>query len=66
VQHAVDLDRGDRGTLDGRQQNTAKRVTDRGAEAALERLRVEPSEPVSEGVALEFEPLGTLENLSRA
>ena len=36
------------------------RVADRRAEAALERLRVEPAEPIREGLALELEPLGTL------
>jgi hypothetical protein len=33
---------------------------DRRAEAALERLRVEPTEPIGERFALELEPLGTL------
>ena len=38
VQHAVDLDRGDRGALQRRQQHAAQRVAERHAEAALERL----------------------------
>ena len=38
VQHAVDMDRGDRRALQRRQQNAAQRVAERQAEAALERL----------------------------
>jgi hypothetical protein len=60
VQHAVDLHRGDRRSLDGRQQHAPKRVADGRAEAAFKRLGVEPPEPVGEGVALEVETLGTL------
>ena len=60
VQHAVDLDRGDRRAFDRREQHAPQRVADRRAEAALERLRVEPAEPIGEGLALEFEPLGPL------
>ena len=36
------------------------RVADGRAESALERLRVEPSEPVGERLAFELEPLGSL------
>src|SRR4029079_17520663 len=60
VQHAVDLHRRDRGALDRGEQHPPQRVTDRRAEAALERLRVKAPEPVGEGLALEFEPLGPL------
>ena len=60
MQHAVDLHRGDRRALDRGQQHAPQRVADRRAEAALERLRVEPAEPVREGLALELEPLGSL------
>ena len=60
VEHAVDLDRGDRGAFDRREQHAAKGVADRRAEAALERLRIEPAEPVSERFALEIEALGAL------
>ena len=60
VQHAVDLDRGDRRAFNRRQQDAAQRVADGGAEAALERLRVEPAEPIGERLALELEPLGSL------
>ena len=60
VQHAVDLHRRDRRPFDRGEQHAAQRVTDRRAEAALERLRVEAPEPVGEGLALEFEPLGPL------
>ena len=60
VEHAVDLDRGDRRALDRGEQHAAQRVADRRAEAALERLRVEPAEPVGERLALELEPLGPL------
>ena len=37
-----------------------ERVADRGAEPALERLRVEPAESIGERLAFEFEPLGSL------
>ena len=60
VQHAVDLDRGDRRALDRGQQHAPQRVADGRAEPALERLRVEAPEPVGQGLALEFEPLGPL------
>ena len=60
VEHAVDLDRGDRRAFNRREQHAPQRVADRRAEAALERLRVEPAEPVGEGLALELEPLGSL------
>ena len=38
VQHAVDVDRGDRGALQRGKQHPAQRVAERLAEAALERL----------------------------
>ena len=38
VQHAVDVDRGDRGALQRGEQHAAQRVAERLAEAALERL----------------------------
>ena len=60
VQHAVDLDRRDRRALDRGQQHAPQRVADRRAEAALERLRVEPAEPVGERLALELQPLRPL------
>ena len=41
VQHAFDLDRGNRGALDGGQQHAAQRVADGGAETAFKRLRPE-------------------------
>jgi hypothetical protein len=41
VQHALDLDRGDGGTLQRRQEHAAQRVAEREAEAALQRLRHE-------------------------
>src|SRR5258706_9098555 len=60
VQHAVDLDRGDRRALNRRQQHPAQGVADGGAEAALEGLRVEAAEPIGERLAFELEPLGSL------
>src|SRR5262245_28742459 len=60
VQHAVDLHRGDRRAFDRRQQHAAQRVADGGAEAALERLRVEPAEAIGERLTFELEPLGPL------
>ncbi len=62
VQHAVDLHGGDGGAFNRRQQHATQRVADGGAEAALERLRVEPAEPVRQGLALELEPLGSLKS----
>src|SRR5262249_62153347 len=62
VQHAFDLDRGDRGALDRGEAHAPERVADRRAEAALERLRIKPSEPVGERLTLDFEPLGALKN----
>ena len=38
MQHALDLDRGDGGALQRRQQHAAQRVAERQAEAALERF----------------------------
>jgi len=38
MQHAVDLDRGDGGALERRQEHPAQRVAERHSEAALERL----------------------------
>ena len=60
VQHAVDLDGGDRRAFDRGEQHAPQRVADGRAEAALERLRVEPAEPVGERLAFELEPLGSL------
>jgi hypothetical protein len=60
VEHAVDLDRGDRRAFNRRQQHAPERIADGGAEAALEGLRVEPTEPIRERLALEFQPLRTL------
>src|SRR5688572_11913764 len=60
VEHAVDLHRGDRGPFDRGEQHAPHGVTDRCAETPFERLRIETAEPVVEGLALEFEPLGPL------
>ncbi len=60
VEHPVDLDRGDRGALDRREQHAADGIADRRAEPALERLRVEAAEPFGQGFALDLEPLGSL------
>ena len=60
VQHAVDLHRGDRRAFNRRQQHAAQRVADGGAEAALERLRVEAAESIGERFAFELEALGAL------
>ncbi len=60
VEHAVDLDRGDRRAFNRRQQDAPKRVADRRPESAFERLRVEAAEPIRQRFALELEPLGSL------
>jgi hypothetical protein len=60
VEHAVDLHRRDRRALNRGEQHAAKRVANRRAKAALERLRVEPAEPIRECFPLELETLGTL------
>jgi hypothetical protein len=41
VLHALELDRGDRGALERREQHAAQRVAERVAEAAVERLDLE-------------------------
>ena len=66
VEHAVDLHGRDGRAFDRREQHAPQRVADRGAETALEGLRVEPAEPVRQSFALNFEPLGTLKTSSRA
>ena len=58
VEHAVDLDRGDRRAFNRREQHAPQRVADGGAEAPLERLRVEPAEPIGEGLASNSRRLG--------
>jgi hypothetical protein len=60
VEHAVNLHRRDRGALDRREQHAPQRIADGGTEAALERLRVEPTEPIRERLPLELEPFRTL------
>jgi hypothetical protein len=60
VKHSVDLDRGNRGAFNRRQQYAAQGVANRRAEPTFERLGVKPAEPIGKGVALAFEPLGTL------
>ena len=66
VEHAVDLHRGDRGAFNRREQHAAQRVADGRAEAALERLRVKPAEPIRQRLALELRAAWGAENLSRA
>ena len=57
VQHAVDLDRGDRRTLQRRQQHPPQRVAQRDAEAALERLDDDRRLAVGPASGLHVEPL---------
>ena len=66
VQDPVDLDRGDRRSLDRREQHPPQRVADRGAEAAFERLRVELSVRRRERLGLEVEPLRFLKSLPQS
>src|SRR5688500_13521025 len=60
MEHAVDLHRGDRGSLNRREQHATQAVADGGAESALEGLRGKPTEPIRERLPLEIETLGTL------
>jgi len=60
VEDGGDLHRGNRRALNRREQHAPHRVANCRAEAALERLRVEPAEPIGERIALDLEPLGTL------
>ena len=60
VQHAVNFHGRDRRALDRGEQHAPQRIPDRRSETALERLRVEPAEPICQGVALDLEPLRTL------
>src|SRR5205807_305605 len=60
VEHAFNLHGGDRRAFNRREQDAPQRVADRRAEAALERLRVKPAEPIGERLAFELEPLGSL------
>ncbi len=60
VQHALDLDGGDGRALDGREQRAAQRVADRGAEAALKRLRGELAVLVGQCFGVDGETLGFL------
>ena len=55
VEHALDLDRGDRGATDRRQQDPAQRVAERLAVTALQRLRDELAVGVGKRVLLYFE-----------
>jgi len=60
VEHAIDLDRGDRRALNRREEHATQRVANRGAEAALERLRVKAAEAIGERLALDLETLRSL------
>src|SRR5262249_57651224 len=60
VEQAVDLHRRDRRAFNRREQHAPQRIADRRAETALERLRVEPAEPVRQRFTLELEALGSL------
>src|SRR5690606_13715406 len=57
VMDALDPDRRDGGATEGREQDAAQRVADRGAVAALERLDREPRIAVR-GAVFHFNPLG--------
>ena len=61
MEHLVDLDARDRGTLDGRQEHPAQRVADRRPETALERLSIEPTEPIRQRLGVELQTFRSLE-----
>ena len=63
VQHAFDLDRGDRGALKRRQQHAAQRVAERHSEAALQRLGDERGLAAHVGTRLALQRVGLLEFL---
>ena len=61
VLDAVNLDRGHGRAFNRGEQHTPERVADRRAEPPLERLRIEPAEPLGRRLTLELQPLGPLE-----
>ena len=61
VEHALDADGGDGRSLDRGEQDAPQRVTDRRAEAALERLSGEPPVVRGESLGIVIELLGFLE-----
>ena len=61
VHDSLDLDRGDGGALDGREQHATQTVADGGPEAALEWLDLELAERIGCGLFLELHPGGKLE-----
>ena len=65
VEHAVDLHRRNRRAFDGREKNATQCVADRGAEATLEGLRVEPAEAVGQRLALQLQALGPLKTFPK-
>jgi hypothetical protein len=58
VLNALDLEARDRASLQAGQQDPAQAIADSHAEAAFERLRVEPAVGVCEGAAVGHEPRG--------
>jgi hypothetical protein len=63
VQHALDLHRRHRRTLDRGEQHAPHGVADRRTKPALERLRREPAEPVGQCFTFELETLWPLKTL---
>src|SRR3989304_8058042 len=65
VQHPLDLDRGNRRSLDGGQQDSTKGVTHRRSETPLDRLGVETTITIGRDLAICFKPLGLLKSLPK-
>jgi hypothetical protein len=61
VHDAVDSDGGDGRALNRGEQHATHRVADGRAESPLERLGMEPAEPIRQRLAIELQPFGTLE-----
>jgi hypothetical protein len=57
VQHALDLDRGDRGALERGEEHPAQRVAERDAEPALQRLHDDHGLAVGPAAGLDVQPL---------
>ena len=65
MQHALNLHRGDRGALDGRQQHAAQRVANGGTESTFKRLCPEMTVFVGQGFVVSGKPFRFLKTLPK-